>query len=195
MKRRSRGNNLGLILQILINKYRVDPDGFRSYLPEVTQEIEKMVSSPIKKSHISTLTELERERLCELLLTIPMHKPISKAEAIKALAYCATLIQDESLPDEVDRKAVLNLIHNVIGTPVSKITKRTRITLGDGEETRTLAILRGIYLHLTWDDQVVAISISPSKQKERSEAMKFVGVAKDTDSNASQQHRVYFTEG
>ena len=183
MKEHSRKNHRDHVLQILVNKYRIDPEGFRSYLPEITQQIEMVVSFPIKRSHVSTLTELERERLCRALLQIPKDKKASKHEAIQALEYCATLIQDESLPDEIDRRVVLGLIQNAVGTPVSKIKKTTKITVDHGEATKTLAILRGIYLHLTWNDQLVAISISPWKSKGRSEAMKFVGIAKEKDHN------------
>lgn len=195
MTKRSPGTQKDIVWKILINKYRADPDGFRFYLPEATQEIEKMLTSPIKRTHISTLTELERARLCKSLLNIPKDKKIPQAEAIQALEYCATLVQDESLPDEIDRKAVLHFIHNAIGSPVSKIERVTRITLNDGQETRKLAILRGIYLHLTWNDRLVAVSISPSKHKERSEAMRFVGIASDSDPNTSVKYGLHATEG
>lgn len=187
MKEHSRKNQRDYVLQVLINKYRVDPDGFRSYLPEITQQIEMVVSSPIKRSHVSTLTELERERLCKALLQIPKDKKASKHEAIQALEYCATLMQDESLPDEIDRGVVLGLIQNAAGAPVSKIKKTTKIAVSNREATKTLAILRGIYLHLTWNDQLVAISFYPWKSRERSEAMKFVGIDKEREHNASQK--------
>lgn len=187
MKEHSRKNQRDYVLQVLVNKYRVDPDRFRSYLPEIAQQIEMVVSSPIKRSHVSTLTELERERLCKALLQIPKDKKASKHEAIQALEYCATLIQDESLPDEIGRRVMLGLIQNAVDTPVSKIKKTTKITVDRGEATKTLAISRGIYLHLTWNDKLVAISIFPWKSKERSEAMKFVGIAGEKDRNLWQK--------
>lgn len=188
MKKHSQKDKREHILHILINKYRADPESFRSYLPELTQEIEDKLPSISKKGHTSALTEIEREHLCKLLLVIPRDKSITEEQVIQALGYCSTLIQDESLPDEIDRKTLLSFLHGLIGTPVSKIKKTTEKTIGGGETAKTIAILRGVYLHLTWNDLLVAISISPTKFKERSEALKFVGIGKDTPTGVSQQN-------
>ena len=195
MKKHPQKSQGDYILDILINKYRADPDRFLSYLPELTQEIEGKLPSISKKSHTSTLTEIERERLCKLLLEVPKDKSVTEKQAIQALEYCATLIQDESLPDEIDRKTLLRFAHSVVGTPISKIKKATEITVGDGEATKTIAILRGVYLRLTWNDLLVAISISPTKSKERSEALRFVGIGKDASPDISLQHNFHFSEG
>ena len=195
MKKRCEKNQRDYVLHILVNKYRADQDRFRSYLPELTQEIEDKLSSVGKKSHTSTLTEIERGRLCELLRKIPRDKSVTGKQAIQALEYSATLIQDESLRDEIDRKTLLSFVHSVVGTPISKIKKRTEITVRNGEATKTIAILRGVYLHLTWNDLLVAVSILPTKSKERSEALRFVGIAKDVVPSIAQQHNSSFSGG
>lgn len=192
MKKNSRKDKRGNVLHILVNKYQIDSERFRSYLPELIPEIEDRFPSVNKKGHISTLTEIERERLCELLLKLPRDKSITEEQAIQALAYCATLVQDENLPNEIDRKTTLTFLHKVLGTPVSKINKITEKSVGNGKAVKTIAVLRGVYLHLTWDDLLVAISISPTKFKERSEALRFVGIGQDSLADVSRQHDQYF---
>jgi hypothetical protein len=167
-----------IIFQILINKYRVNPETLRCCLPEVIPEIEKLVSASNRRSNVSGLTEIERERLLSFLFHIPKDNSVTKDEAIRALEYCATLIQDESLPNEIDRKVVLTYLHYVINSSLSDIDKKSKITLSDGVEAKTLAILRGVYLHLTWNDKLIAVSISPTKMKERPHAMRLIGIDK-----------------
>jgi len=194
MSKRIRNNKRDSILQNLINKYQADLERFRSYLPEIAQELEKILTSQTKKSHTSALTELERERLCKALLQLLDGRSLSSGEAVQALEYCATLVQDESLPQEVDRKTLLRLLHQAAGISFSKVKKTTKIPVREGEAIKEVALLRGVYLQLTWNDRLVAISIFPSKLKERTRALKFVGIAKDTASDVSQRHDVFLAE-
>ena len=194
MKEYSRKDRRDHILHILANKYQTNPERFRSYLPELMPEIEDRFLSLCKKGHISTLTEIERQRLCELLLKLPRDKSVTEEQAIQALGYCATLIQDENLPNEIDRKTILTFLHRVVGTPLSRISKITEKSVGNGKAVKTIAVLRGVYLHLTWNDLLVAFSISPTKFTERSEALRFVGIGQDSLADVSRQHDQYFSE-
>ena len=194
MKKHSQKDRRDNVLHVLANKYQIDPERFRAYLPELVSEIEDRLPSTDKTGHISALTEIERQRLRDLLRDLPRDRSITEEQAIQALGYCATLIQDESLPSEVDRKTVLTFLHTALGAPVSEIGKTTEKPIGNGKPVKTIAVLRGAYLHLTWDDQVVAISISPAKFKERSEALRLVGTAKDSVADLSRQHDRYFAE-
>ena len=194
MKEYSRKDKRDHILHILVNKYETDPERFRSYLPELMSEIEDKHPSVGKKGHISALTEIERERLYELLLKLPRGKSVTEEQATQALGYCATLIQDENLPDEIDRKVILNFLRGVIGTPLSKINKITEKSISTEKAAKTIAVLRGVYLHLTWNDLLVAVSIIPTKFKERSEVLKFVGIGQDSFADVSRQHHQYFCE-
>ncbi|MEK7354634.1 MAG: hypothetical protein AABZ77_09040 [Chloroflexota bacterium] len=194
MKEHFRKSQTDSILQNLVNKFRVDPQGFRSYLPEVAQELEQVLPARTKKSYTSELTELERKRSCESLCELLSRKRLSPVEAIQALEYCATLIQDESLPQVIDRKTLLSLLGQVVGTPISKMKKNNKIAVHDGEIAKEMAILRGVYLELTWNDRLVAISIFPNKFKERSRALKLVGIAEDSASDVSERHDAYLAK-
>jgi hypothetical protein len=182
------------ILGLLLNKLLTDPTGFRSYLPEVAQELEQLPHPRKNNTLHSTLTGLERERLHKALLPLLCKENHSQEEVVQILEYCATLIQDGSLPSELDRQTSLGILHKVMGIPLSKIKKTTKITLGGGEEVKEVAFLYGVHLHLTWNDRLVAISISPTKVKERSRALKFVGIAKDSASDVAEYHDAYFTK-
>lgn len=195
MKKRSTKSQQESILRSLLNKYQVDPEGFRSYLPEVAQEFEQLFPYLRRGSPCSALTEQERERLQKALPQLLDKKALSSEKAIQALESCATLIQDGSLPAQVDRQTLLSLLHQVIGIPISKIGKATRIPVQEGEAVKEMALLRGVHLHLSWNDRLVAISISPTKLKERSKALKFVGIAKDTAFDVAQRHDAYLAQG
>lgn len=182
------------VLRVLFNKYQADPERFRSCLPELARELEQLLPSTAKKSHSSSLTGLEQERLSKALLQLLDGKRLSPEEAIQALEYCITLIQDESLPSEVDRKTLLSLLHQVTGIPFSKMKKAAKIPVHEGEAVKEVALLRGVHLHLTWNDRMVAISVFPAKLKERSRALKFVGIARDIASDVAQHHDAYLAE-
>lgn len=167
-----------IVFKILINKYQLNPEVLRSCLPEIIPEIEKLVSSN-RRIDASGLTEIERERLYSFLSDTPKDDSVTKDEATRALEYCATLIRDESLPNDIDRRIILKYLHNVINTPLSDIEKISKINVSDGIEAKKVAVLRGVYLHLTWNDKLIAISISPTKMKERPQAMRFVGIDKN----------------
>ena len=113
-----------IVFKILINKYQLNPESIRSSLPEIIPEIERLVSSN-RRGDSSGLTEIERERVFDILSNIPKGDSLTKDEAIKALEYCATLIQDESLPNEIDRKIILKYLKRVIDTPLSDIEKKS----------------------------------------------------------------------
>lgn len=195
MKKRSPKNKYEPIMRSLLNKYQTDPEGFRSYLPEVAQELGQLLPSHRRSSLRSALTEQERDRLLKSLSQLLDKKELSSEKAIKALEYCATLVQDGSLPIELNRQILLSLLHRVIGIPISKIGKATQIPVQEGETVKETALLRGVHLHLTWNDRLVSISISPTKLKERSKALKFVGIAKDTATDVAQCHDAYLTQG
>ena len=194
MKKHSPKNQQESVLRSLLNKYQADPEGFRSYLPEVAQELQQLLPSRRRGSRHSALTEQERERLQKALPQLLDKKKLSSEKAIQALECCATLIQDGSLSSEVNRQTLLSLFHQAMGVPLSKIKKATRIPLRDGEVVKEVALLRGVRLNLTWNDHLVAITVSPAKLKERSEALKFVGIAKDAISDVAQRHDAYLAE-
>lgn len=194
MKARFPSDKLEPMWEALVNKYHADPSGFQNYLPEVAKELERLSRARAEGAR-PFLTELERERYLKTALQLAKRKELSAAEALQALEYCARLVRDESLPFEITRDNLLGLVRKATGVPVSKIDKGTEIPVGEGKAVRELTLLREVHLHLTWDDRLVAISILPSKAKERTKALKFVGLARDSAPDVAQRHDVYLAEG
>ena len=180
------------ILNVLINKYWADPERFHSYLPGLAQELGLTKQ---RDSHRSALTELERERLQKALLQLLNKKVHTSEDVTQALEYCATLIQDGALPSELNRQLLLSLLHKAMGIPLSKIKKNAKISVRKGDAVKEIALLHGVHVLLTWDDRLIAILVSPSKMKERSKALKFVGIAKDAATDVAQRHDAYLAEG
>lgn len=182
------------ILDMIKTSFETQPERVRSCFPELAQELEKYFPSRRKNRHRSSLTEPERERLCKALNELLKKKDVPREEAAQALGYCATLVQDASLPPDVDRKVLLNLLHRATGTPLGEMKRSALFELGSGETVKEVPLLRGVHLHLTWNDRLVAVSVSPTKFKERSKAFKFVGIAKDTATDVALRHDTYLAE-
>lgn len=187
MRENRRTDRRDHVLQILANKFRADPERFRSYLPELLPEIEGQLPPAGTRGHVSSLTEIERERLRDLLTKVPRDKLLTEQQALQALGYCATLIQDETLPDDIDRKTIHIFLHKLIGTPISKINRKTEKLLGNGEAAKAIAVLRGVHLSLTWDDLPVAVVVLPAEFKERARALRFVGIGRGSSPELSGQ--------
>ncbi|MBI4333292.1 MAG: hypothetical protein HY673_18665 [Chloroflexi bacterium] len=195
MNKRHRSDRESSILAAILNTYKVDPKRFRKYLPEIAQQLGQHPASRAGEDHRSILTRLERERLTNSLTELLSKKERTREKAIRALEYCATLIRDETLPDRVGRKTLIELLRLATNTNIGKITKNTGIDIRQGEEAGEIAILRGIHVHLTWNDRLVAVSFIPSKMKEAAKAMRLVGIARDQASDVAARHDYYLTEG
>lgn len=182
------------ILDMIKTSFETQPERVRSCFPELAQELEKYFPSRRKNSYRSSLTEPERERLLRALKELLSKGDLSREQAGQTLEYCATLVQDGTLPIDVERKVLLTLLHQLVGTALSSMKRMTRFEVGSGEVAKEVAILRGVHLHLTWNDRLVAISVSPAKFKERSKALKFVGIAKDAAPDVALHHDVYLAE-
>lgn len=194
MRRHGEQNRARLILEMLINEYRAHPERIDQCLPEVARELKPLLPKRRGNSPLSLLTEPERERLGAALTELLAMQRRSPADSIRTLEYCATFIQDATLPPEVDRAAILALLYEVTGTRLSKIRKATKISVRGGEATKEVAILRGVHLHLSWKDELVAISVSPQRSNERSKGLGFVGIGKDTSPDVAERHDAYLAE-
>lgn len=187
-------NQRDSILRVLYNRYQADPETLRHYLPEIAEELDRLSPSKAEATHRSILTELERRRLTDVLVQLAREKDLTPEKAIAALEYCATLVQDESLPDEIERQTLMRFLRQAVGINLSRVSKATKSEVRDGEVTKEIAVLRGVHLHLTWNDRLLAISILPPEMKKRSAALKFVALAKDNNPDVAAHHDTYFAE-
>ena len=174
------------ILDLILTKYRTDPSGFRQYLPDVAEALDRVY--PTRQSSRTSspfgLTEHERaHRLAALDSIIGKLKSsqVSREDAIRALEHCAVLTEDDTLPYKVDRRSIMRLLGIVLGKPLTDVTAETTIEVSQDISSAVvnrISLVRGGVLNLTQDMHLVSISVIPQKVKEEPRAMRFVAMSK-----------------
>lgn len=179
------------LTDLILAKYRTDPEGFRAYLPDVVQVLDSMSAPRSLSRSPFGLTEHERahriQALGNMLECLKKGQSDSKG-AIRALEHCAVLTEDDSLPRDVDHKTLLRLLRFAIGMPVSDIKGAVTITIQEGRSdniVNRVSLIRGIVLELTSDMRLVSIAVNPQKVKERRRAMRFITMTEGTSRNTA----------
>jgi len=198
MKRDSR---LTPLLDLLLVKYRSDPNRFRDFLPEVAQELDVIAPESRGSRSPFGLTERERAARQEALRKVLEHLEqgsFPREEAVLGLEHCAVLIQDDSLPPEVGYDTLVRLLRTAIGKSPGSIKVVTTFPVQEGQEgkiaNRTSPV-RGVTLNLAWDMRLVSVTITPGKVQERRKALRFVGIGRDADPEVAREHDKYLALG
>ena len=183
--------------QLLISKYQADPSWFDQHLPEIGK-IVRQAALPSRPSRSPFgLTSRERAYHIEALLgTKPMDKP-SPQDAIEALEHCASLIEDDSLPDCMDHESLVSLFRAAFGKSPGSFRKNTTIfTEGicDVEPAYHISLVRGVVLNLDLEMRLVSVTITPRKFRERKKLMSIVGIGHDPNPDVSIGHDDYLAE-
>ena len=103
---------------LLRSKYLADPEGFRSYLPEVAEVLQARYSPRPSLRSPFGLTERERahhEKEMRHIFERLDDGGDSSEDAIRGLDHCAMLIQDDGLPLEVGYDRLVALLKAAIG--------------------------------------------------------------------------------
>ena len=194
MKRDSR---LTPLLDLLLIKYRSDPNRFRDFLPEVAQELDVIAPETRGSRSPFGLTERERaarhEALQEVLERLD-EASVAGEEALRGLEHCAALIQDDNLPPEVGHDTLVRLLRAAIGKSPGSIKAVTTFPIQDGQEGKIAnrtSLVRGVTLNLAWDMRLVSVTITPGKVQERRKALRFVGIGRDADAEVAREHDKY----
>jgi hypothetical protein len=107
------------------------------------------------------------------------------------------LVQDDSLPEDVDYETLVSLLRAAIGkSPGSfKSVKIVPIKDGEGRELiNHVSLVRGVVLDLDRDMRLVSITVTPRKVRERRKLLRFVGIGKDIASDVALRHDDYLAE-
>jgi hypothetical protein len=185
------------IIDLLLNKYRLDPASFRDFLPEVAEVLDSRYPTHRTSRSPFGLTPRERSARVETLLQLVNRlneTELTQDEARRGLEHCAALVSDGSLPDEVTQKTIGLLVRRVIGKSPSAFKTNTTVPVShelSEHASAQVSVIRGVTLSLTWDMRLVSISISPHEMKERRRALRFVGIAKDSATNVAEHHDDY----
>lgn len=187
---------------LLLDKYRADPQGFRRYLPEVAQALDAMLPPSRRIRSPFGLTEHERthrqKSLSQLLKRLD-DGTITPEEAVRGLEHCATLIEDDSLPREATHETLVRMVRVTTGKSPGSVKKSTTVPVGEvrEEEKETLKhipLVRGVLLDLTEDMRLISVSIYPHKIRERRKALRLIGIARDFKPDVAQHHDGYLAE-
>jgi len=187
------------IIDLLLSKYRADPEGFRAYLPEVSRVLEVLrpSSRPVSKSPFG-LTDRERmhhqQRLHELLNRTD---PLSHDQAVRALEHWATLVMDDNLPADAQTKHLMAILKPVIGkAPGSfKAVSRAQVKEDQGEKAFTdVSVMRGVLLSFDRNMQLLSVLVNPRKVRERRKLLSLVGAGSDPFPDVAALHDDYLTE-
>ena len=176
------------IIDLLQDKRRKDPDGFRKYLPDVARLLPDPPPVRAKlRPPVFALTERERSYhkagVLEALTKLD-EGTITPDEAAKCLQHCAHVLKDDILgfPGEDRHDSTKALIRAAIGKSPGSFKSKTTVPLnhkGKGPVVEQVSVILGVCLDLGGNGQLVSISIDPVKVRKWPEIMKFVGASTD----------------
>ena len=184
------------LIALLQAKRRADPQGFREYLPGVSELLPALPASRRSTRSPFGLTERERayhrDGLADALDKLAA-KTVTAEEAVKGLQHCANLIRDDSLAEEVGYETLKGLIRAALGKSPGSYNSKTTVPLGEGSGRvlERVSAIRGVSLDLDGERRLVSISIHPGKIRERRQLMKFVGASKDPEPDVAARHDDY----
>ncbi|MBW8003319.1 MAG: hypothetical protein FVQ80_15115 [Planctomycetes bacterium] len=187
MKRANRKSRTGKVhlFDVILAKYRTDPEGFFAYLPDVAKALDSISPSHYSSHSPFGLTENERAHRLQALGNILENikkREITREEATRALEHCAILIKDDSLPQEISYKTLLRLLRFALGRPISAIKGGAVIAIQQDRPDKVvhhISLIRGIVLDLSNDMRLLSITLNPQKAKERRRAMRFISLVED----------------
>ena len=197
---KSKNNEL---VELLQSKYISNPKKFRSFMPEVAQMLDR-TNAPrrLAKSPFG-LTEHEKafhQKNLDGILGMLKGGVTSKEQAIEGLEHCATLIHDDSLPEEVRHETLVKLLKAAVGKSPGSFKRNETVKIADdgvsGEVVNRISLVRGVYLELDRNMHLVSISVSPSKVRERRKMLGIIGIGRDRDGqrDVSVRHDEYLAE-
>lgn len=188
------------LIDHLLAKYREDPGRFRAYLPEVAYTLDSLAPVQRLRRDPFGLTERERQyhqQQLRDLLEVLAKGTIPAQDAVRGLEHCAILIEDGSVPLEIEHKTVAALVKAAMGHAPGSVKRNTTFPLQDSQKGKAVShvsVLRGVVLDLTGDMRLVSITVTPRKVQEGRRLMRFVGIAQDTASDVAEHHDEYLAE-
>ena len=183
------------LIDILRSKYSEDPEGFRKFLPGAAE----LLPEPTPKSKPGFpfgLTEHERSYhrtgLTEALGKVEAGE-ITVEEATKGLQHCADLIKDDVFTNAVSYEPAKALLKAALGKSPGSYKSKTTISVrvDGGSPVEQISVIKGVYLDLDTNGQLVSVSISPREVRERKKLMSIVGIGKDTQADVALRHDDY----
>ena len=122
--------------EILVSRYRTNPEVFEQHLPDVSQILRQVVEPSRGSMPDFSLTEREKAHHVEALSSVLDKSQPSSRDVVKALECCAILVQDDFMTPHVHRELVVSLFKTAFGKSPGAIRKNMSIPIeghGTGE--------------------------------------------------------------
>ena len=202
-KRKSSKSKNNELIELLNSKYASNPKKFRSFMPEVAQMLDRMNTPRRLAKSPFGLTEHEKafhQKNLGGILGMVEEGVASEEQAIKGLERCATLIHDDSLPEDVRHETLVKLLKAAVGKSPGSFRRNETVKVApdgaSGEIVNKVSLVRGVYLELDRNMHLVSISVSPSKVRERRKMLGIIGIGRDRDGqrDVSGRHDEYLAE-
>ncbi len=174
--------------ELVLNKYRADPEALRACLPDLAQAIDQFLPTSRSRSrHELTQHELAN-RLARLnaLLEDLASSSLETGGAVQALEHYAALIACHSPPDNIDHQTGVALLKAAFGVSPSSAKSILTIVVENRNETEVnrVTFLRGVTMNMSWDFRLVSVTIDPQRVRQRAVAMRLVGISRGNTSEA-----------
>ncbi len=182
--------------------YQADPGRLRKAMPEVAALLDKLTNpSPTLPSNESPfgLTQRERSYHQEALEgLLRRFRYLTKEDTVAGLESGANLLADNFIPDyssqQTLRQNLLKLVRKATGIQPRKTGQPVERVIREGEASRTIPVVRGVYLHLTWEFKLLKITMDPQQWRLRCQALGFVGVGRDAATDVAENHDDYLVD-
>ena len=187
------------VFRHMLSRYEVDPDWVKRNLPEIGEILSQAVSPHQTTRSPFVLTERERAFHIESLPSVEdldaLHQP---EEAIKALERIAALILDDSLPFTFNHQALVRLFKAAFDKSPGSFKVNTVIPIsqkdsGD-DSAHHASLVRGVVLNLDTGMNLLSVTITPRKVRERKKLMSIVGIGHDPMRDVAARHDDYLAE-
>ena len=186
------------LAQRVLEVYQGDPTRVRSALPEVADLLGGLVGAETRGRGSESpfgLTERERDFHRETLEgLLRRSRTLTPKDAVSGLEHAASLLADDFTPGHPPRQALLRLVRKATGIQPRKTGKRIEKVLGEGEPSRTVPVVRGVDLHLTWEFKLVSVTMDPEQWRLRAQALSIVGMGTDSATDVAEHHDDYLAD-
>ena len=185
---------------MLISEYRADPRRFHTHFPEIAGLLEAMAPPRRVRRSPFGLTERQRGHHQAALSKVVGRLgegSVSPQEAVRGLEHCATLIQDDSLPEDVVYDTLVTLLKAAIGKSPGTFKSVQTIPVSDrgGQESLyRVSLVKGVALDLDKHMRLSSITVTPSKVRKRRKSLDFVGIGRDTAPDVARRHDDYLAD-
>ena len=186
------------VFRHMLSRYEVDPDWVKRNLPEIGEILSQAVSPPRTTRSPFVLTERERAFHIESLPGVEDLDALRSEEAVKALERIAALILDDSLPFTFNHQALVRLFKAAFDKSPGSFKVNTVIPInqkdgGDGAAHHA-SLVRGVVMNLDTGMNLLSVTITPRKVRERKKLMSIVGIASDSKTDVAARHDDYLAE-